>query len=292
MTDSTPSDPPRLTETARPAAQARPALFDRAALQRQRARAARDPALFLQEAVADDVEDRLAEVNRSFTDVAVVTPWPDLWARRLPGARIVPDAETLDLEEGAHDLVIHALSLHWAEDPIGQLIQCRRALAPDGLVMATLFGGETLSVLRQSLTAAETAVTGGLSPRVAPMGEIRDLGALLQRAGLAMPVADGTPLDVTYATPFHLMRDLRAMGEANAMAGRLRRPTRRAVLAEAARLYSEAAGDAEGRIKARFEVITLTGWAPSADQPKPLRPGSATRSLEAALREARDESAD
>ncbi|MGR3591279.1 MAG: methyltransferase domain-containing protein [Limimaricola soesokkakensis] len=270
----------------------RPALFDRPALALRRARAARAPALFLQEAVADDVEDRIAEVNRSFTDPAVVTPWLDLWARRLPEAKIVLDAEILDLAPGTHDLVIHALALHWAEDPIGQLIQCARALRPDGLLIATLFGGETLADLRAALTAAETAVTGGLSPRVAPMGEIRDLGALLQRAGLALPVADGTPFDVSYETPFHLMRDLRAMGETNAMAGRLRRPTRRAVMAEAARLYSESNMRPDGRVGARFEVITLTGWAPAADQPQPLRRGSATHSLEEALRRARDESAD
>lgn len=270
----------------------RPALFDRRALARHRARAARDPALFLQEAVADDIEDRIAEVNRSFNDVSVVTPWPDLWAARLPRARIVADAETLDLVPASQDLVIHALALHWAEDPIGQLIQCARALRPDGLLIATLFGGETLADLRAALTAAETAVTGGLSPRVAPMGEIRDLGALLQRAGLALPVADGTPYDVSYETPFHLMRDLRAMGESNAMAHRLRRPTRRAVLAEAARLHAETSARPDGRVGARFEVITLTGWAPSADQPQPLRPGSATRSLEEALRRARDDSAD
>lgn len=270
----------------------RPALFDRPALESRRARARRVPALFLQEAAADDVEDRLAEVNRSFHDPAVVTPWPELWAARMPAARIVLDTPTLDLVPGAHDLVVHALALHWAEDPVGQLIQCARALQPDGLLIVTLFGGETLGELRAALTAAETAVSGGLSPRVAPMGEIRDLGALLQRAGLALPVADATPYDVSYETPFHLMRDLRAMGETNAMAGRLRRFTRRAVLAEAARLLAESAGRPDGRIGARFEVITLTGWAPSADQPQPLRPGSASHSLEEALRRARDENAD
>lgn len=270
----------------------RPALFDRAALLRHRARAARSPALFLHETVADEIEDRLAEVNRSFTSPAVVTAWPELWSRRMPQARIVPDDETLDLAPATHDLVIHALSLHWAEDPVGQLVQCRRALKPDGLMIATLFGGETLSELRAALTAAETAVTGGLSPRVAPMGEIRDLGGLLQRAGLALPVADGTPLTVSYPTPFHLMHDLRAMGETNAVAARLRRPTGRAVLAEAARLYAETHAQPDGRVPATFEVITLTGWAPSADQPQPKRRGSATHSLEEALRRARDESAD
>ncbi len=270
----------------------RPALFDRAALLRHRARAARSPALFLHETVADEIEDRLAEVNRTFMSPAVVTAWPELWSRRMPQARIVPDDETLDLAPATHDLVIHALSLHWAEDPVGQLVQCRRALKPDGLMIATLFGGETLSELRAALTAAETAVTGGLSPRVAPMGEIRDLGGLLQRAGLALPVADGTPLTVSYPTPFHLMHDLRAMGETNAVAARLRRPTGRAVLAEAARLYAETHAQPDGRVPATFEVITLTGWAPSADQPQPKRRGSATHSLEEALRRARDESAD
>lgn len=270
----------------------RPALFDRAALLRHRARAARSPALFLHETVADEIEDRLAEVNRTFMSPAVVTAWPELWSRRMPQARIVPDDETLDLAPADHDLVIHALSLHWAEDPVGQLVQCRRALKPDGLMIATLFGGETLSELRAALTAAETAVTGGLSPRVAPMGEIRDLGGLLQRAGLALPVADGTPLTVSYPTPFHLMHDLRAMGETNAVAARLRRPTGRAVLAEAARLYAETHAQPDGRVPATFEVITLTGWAPSADQPQPKRRGSATHSLEEALRRARDESAD
>ncbi len=270
----------------------RPPLFDREALLRHRARAGRDPALFLHERVADEIEDRLSEVNRVFTDAAVVTPWPGLWSARRPGARIVADDDRLDLDPGAHDLVIHALALHWAEDPVGQLVQCRRALRPDGLLIATLFGGETLHQLRSALTRAETRVTGGLSPRVAPMGEIRDLGALLQRAGLALPVADGTPFTVSYATPLHLMHDLRAMGETNSMASRLRRPTARAVIAEAARLYAEDHADADGRIPATFEVITLTGWAPSEDQPKPLRPGSASHSLEQALRQARDDAAD
>ena len=271
----------------------RPALTDTAALQRQRDRARRTGFVDLfHQIAADEIDDRLIEVNRTFTAPAVVTGFPEIWGPRFPQARLVADDPVIDLEPGAHDLVIHAMSLHWAEDPIGQLIQCARALRPDGLLIATLLGGETLSELRTALTAAETAVTGGLSPRVAPMGEIRDLGALLQRAGLALPVADGTPYDVSYETPFHLMRDLRAMGETNAMAGRLRRPTRRTVLAEAARLYAETNSRADGRVGARFEVITLTGWAPSADQPQPLRRGSATHSLEEALRRARDESAD
>ncbi|PYE84341.1 SAM-dependent methyltransferase [Pseudoroseicyclus aestuarii] len=260
-------------------------LFDPDAIARHRARAARQgPALFLHEEVADGLQERLEEVKRTFTAPAVVTPWPQVWEGRLPGARVLPDTEVLDLAEGAHDLAIHALSLHWHEDPVGQLVQLRRALRPDGLLMAVLFGGETLAELRAALTHAEVAVTGGLSPRVAPMGEIRELGSLLQRAGLALPVADSFTLTVSYETPFHLMRDLRAMGETNALEARLRRPTGRAVLAEAARSYAELHAGPDGRVPASFEIVTLTGWAPHESQQKPLRPGTATHSLDDALR--------
>ena len=260
-----------------------PRLTDRAALIRQRQRAARAPALFLQERVADGIEERLNEVNRRFTDAAIVTGWPEVWAARMPEAEIVTDDDTLSLAPTRHDLVIHALCLHWASDPVGQLVQSARALRPDGLLLATLFGGQTLRELRASLAEAETRVIGGLSPRVAPMGEIRDLGALLQRAGLALPVADSETVTVTYATALDLMHDLRAMGEGNALAGRLRRPTRRAVLAEAAAVYARTYGGPDGRIPATFEIITLTGWAPDASQPQPLRPGSAETRLSDAL---------
>ncbi len=260
-----------------------PDLVDRAALLRQRARAARAPALFLHEAARDEAHDRLAMVNKAFTQPAVVSPFPQVWQQTLPHARIVPDDSVLALSPGAHDLVIHALALHWANDPVGQLIQCRRALRPDGLFLGLTFGGETLHELRSALTRAESAVTGGLSPRVLPMGEIRDLGALLQRAGLALPVADTMPLRVSYASALHLMRDLRAMGETNAQTARLRHPTRRAVLLEAARLYAAEHADGDGRITASFDIITLTGWAPADSQPKPLRPGSAAQRLADAL---------
>jgi SAM-dependent methyltransferase len=257
-----------------------PPLTDRAALLRHRIRAARAPALFLHELVRSEVEDRLNEVNRSFTSPAIVTGWPDLW--RMPGAKVVPDDEVLDLAPAAHDLVIHALALHWANDPVGQLIQCARALRPDGLLIAALFGGRTLQELRVHLAGAEAAVTQGLSPRVLPMGDIRDLGALLQRAGLSLPVADSFTQTVAYRDAWHLMRDLRAMGEGNALAASLRRPTRRAVLAEAAARY--AAG--QERITATFEIVFLTGWTPHESQQKPLRPGSATHSLAEALQQA------
>ncbi|MBU2992284.1 methyltransferase domain-containing protein [Octadecabacter sp. 1_MG-2023] len=257
-----------------------PKLTDRSALTRNRGRA---DAMFLQAAAADDVQERLQEVNRTFTTPAVVTGFPATWAEWMPSAKVVEDTETLDLEEGAHDLVVHALSLHWADDPIGQLVQCRRALRPDGLFIATLFSGQTLHELRSVLAEAEVAQTGGLSPRVLPMAEVRDLGGILQRAGFALPVADILPLTVTYDTPIHLMRDLRAMGESNAMAARQKTPTRRTIFAQAMERYADAFAMEDGRIPATFEFTTLTGWAPSESQPKPLRPGSATTRLSDAL---------
>lgn len=262
-----------------------PKLTDRTALGRQRARARRDgaPALFLHEIAAAEIQERLTEVNRTFTAPAVVSAFPQIWGGLLPDACHAEDAECLDLEEGAHDLVVHALCLHWADDPVGQLVQCRRALAPDGLFLGVLFGGQTLHELRAALAEAEVAVSGGLSPRVAPMGEIRDLGTLVQRAGLALPVADSLPQTVSYATPFHLMRDLRAMGEGNALAARRRVPARRALFAEMARTYADRFAAPDGRVPATFELIFLTGWAPAAGQPRPLRPGSATKRLAEAL---------
>ena len=262
-----------------------PALTDRPALARQRRRATGSKAFagFLQAAARAEIEERLGEVNRRFTAPAVVTGFPALWQDFVPAVRIVPDDAVLALEPLAHDLVIHALCLHWADDPVGQLVQCRRALRPDGLLIAALMGGRTLHELRAVLAEAEVAVTGGLSPRVLPMGDIRDLGALLQRAGLALPVADATSVRALYADAGALMHDLRAMGEGNALAARLRVPTRRAVLAQAAQRYAEAFALPDGRIPATFETVFLTGWAPDESQQKPLRPGSARARLADAL---------
>lgn len=269
--------------------QSPPRLFDTDLLARRRARAAALGAVdVLHEAVAEEVSERLREVNRSFRAAALVGPRPEPWAEALAGAgveviRRLPDAEVLDLEEGAHDLVVHGLTLHWANDPVGQLVQARRALRPDGLLVAALFGGQTLAELREVLGAAEIAVRGGLSPRVAPMGEIRDLGALLQRAGLALPVADSLRLDLSYPSASALMRDLRSMGETNVLADRDRRPMPRAMLELASGLYAERYGRPDGRVGASFEVIFLTGWAPAPSQQKPLRPGAATTRLADAL---------
>jgi len=215
-----------------------PSLFDRAAVLRNRRRAAASPALFLQEAVAGEVDERLAEVNRTFTSAAIVSGWPDFWSARRPSAALIADEERLAFDPGAHDLILHAMALHWANDPVGQLVQCRLALQPDGLLIATMFGGQTLSELRAALAEAESRITGGLTPRVSPMADLRDLGGLLQRAGFAMPVADSLVLNVTYPDLGALMHDLRAMGETNAQSARLRRPTRRS-----ASTSGESAGD-------------------------------------------------
>jgi SAM-dependent methyltransferase len=254
-------------------------------LARARSRADLHAAGFLHDEAMVEIEERLADVNRRFTDPAIVTPFPGQWAGLLPGARVVAPDETLDLSPGAHDLVLHAMGLHWADDPVGQIVQCRRALQPDGLFLSVAFGGDTLTELRQALAEAEAETLGGLSPRVAPMAEIRDMGALLQRAGLALPVADRLPKTVTYDTAFALMADLRAMGETNALADRHRAPTPRRLFLRMAEIYAARfpAADAPDRIRATFELIFLSGWAPHESQQKPLRPGAARTRLADAL---------
>lgn len=260
-------------------------LTDRPALVRARARALRqpEPALFLHHESILDVQERLALVNRTFTSPAVVTGFPALWQSAFPAARVVEDAEVLDLTPGAHDLVVHALALHWANDPVGQIIQCRRALRPDGLFLGLMFGGQTLHELRASLAEAESQTLGGLSPRVLPMADIRDLGALLQRAGLALPVADSFTRQVTYRDLHHLAQDLRGMGETNALSARHRRIPPRDLFARATRTYTQAFPAKDGRIQATFEILCLTGWAPHDSQQQPLRPGSAAQRLADAL---------
>lgn len=238
---------------------------------------------FLHRAVAAEIHERLEVVNRQFTEITVVSGFPDLWAELFPGARQIADTEVLDFQDETLDLVIHALALHWADDPVGQLVQCRRALRPDGLFLAASFGGQTLAPLRAALAEAEIAVSGGLSPRVAPMGEIRDLGGLMQRAGFALPVADSLPYDVRYETALHVMADLRAMGETNALAARHRSAAPRALFTQAAALYHAASPHPDGGVAAQFDVIYLTGWAPGPDQQQPLRPGSAAHRLADAL---------
>ncbi len=288
-----------------------PKLFDAAGLaaRARRAAAAGPEADFLRVRAAEDLVERLAAVNRPFPRAAILGSGRGLFAEALRGragaerlvqverfeaaaahaAAAAPFAETLvadgaaALGEGAFDLVVSGLALHREDDPVGQLVQMRRALAPDGFLIAAVFGGRTLHELRAALAEAEIALEGGLSPRVAPMADIRDLGGLLQRAGFAMPAADADRLTVEYADPFALMRDLRAMGEANALAARRRGFTRRATLVEAARRYAEGFATAEGRVPATVEIVWLAGWAPGPDQPTPKRPGSASARLADAL---------
>lgn len=263
--------------------QSPPKLTDRDALLRNRARADLNKGMFLQTLVAEDIQDRLGMVNRDFTDIAIVTGFPDIWREAFPQAKIVADDEVLALSAKSHDLIIHAMSLHWANDPVGQLIQCRHALKNDGLLLTASFGGQTLQELRACLAQAESDITHGLSPRILPMGEIRDLGALLQRAGFALPVADSLPLTVSYETTLHLMKDLRAMGEGNALAARQKTLMQRAILVRAEELYRQSYLQ-DDRLIASFEVIFMTGWAPDDSQPKPLRPGSASARLADALK--------
>ncbi|CUH42944.1 methyltransferase domain-containing protein [Ruegeria atlantica] len=259
-----------------------PSLFDRRALALHRARA-QDEALFLHRATVDEVQDRLSMVNKTFTALAIVTPFAHIWREVIPEAEFVPDDEVLALQPGTHDLVIHAMALHWANDPVGQLIQCRRALRPDGLLLVVCLGGETLHELRAVLGQAEIEVTGGLSPRIVPMAELRDLGGLLQRAGFALPVADTARLTAEYRDMQHLMHDLRAMGETNSLSGRMKQPTKRQVFTRAQQVYADNFSTPGGRLAATYELICLTGWSPDDSQQKPLRPGSAKARLADAL---------
>lgn len=260
-------------------------LFDTNALKLHRTRALKsaNTAMFLHEFAADCTHERLQDVNRTFTKPAFVGWTPDIWQKTLGwAAKTAPDAEIIDLKPQAHDVVVNGLTLHWANDPVGQLVQMRHALQPDGLMIATMFGGQTLQELRIAFAEAEARIEGGISPRIVPMGEIRDLGGLLQRAGFALPVADSITLNVEYDTPIHLMNDLRNMGEANALCAR-HKVLKRETLAMAAEVYSSNYTKSSGRIGATFEFVFLTGWAPSEDQQKPLRPGSAQQSLADAL---------
>ena len=199
------------------------------------------------------------------------------------GLRVQADEERLPFAPASLDLVVSSLSLHWANDVIGALVQARLALKPDGLFIGALFGGATLTELRQALTAAELELTGGAGPRVSPFADPSDAAGLLQRAGFALPVADVDRVTVRYDHPLRLMADLRRMGETSVLAERHPRPLTRAVLARAFEIYARDFADPDGRLPATFEILTLTGWSPSETQQKPLRPGSAKMRLADAL---------
>ncbi|HEY1943852.1 MAG TPA: methyltransferase domain-containing protein [Roseiarcus sp.] len=285
-----------------------PRLFDRALLatRLRRALLADDrSADFLLRRAAEELADRLSLIKRDFAAAADVgSPGPHaaevlaargggftlqlaplaLAAGAGPYARAVGDVESLPLAAESCDLVVSLMALHHVNDLPGALIQIRRALRPDGLFLAALAGGDTLTELRQSLTIAESDALGGAAPRVAPFADVRALGALMQRAGFALPVVDADTVVVRYPDLFALMRDLRAFGAANALNLRSRKPLRREVLARAAAVYAERFADPDGRLRATFETIWLTGWAPHESQPKALKPGSAKMRLADALK--------
>lgn len=260
-----------------------PPLIDRISLARNRSRSEPENGYFLHQEAIADLQDRLQMITKPFTDIAIVTGHPAPWAKAFPNADIISDEDTLDLEPESYDLVVHAMALHWANDPLGQMIQCRRALRPDGLFLACLLGGKTLNELRTALAEAETNVRGGISPRVLPMADIRDLGALLVRAGFNLPVADSHIIHATYDRVKDLMYDLRAMGETNAQSARSRQFTSRQVMNEAQQIYHSRFALSDGRLPATYEQICITGWKPDDSQPKPLRPGSAKMRLADAL---------
>ena len=282
-----------MTSTKASQSDSAPALFDRALLSKRQGRAARlGPATFLLDRVAEDLGERLHAVTRDFSDVADVwTPGDLLPGLRDAGLKSIiriklddTGQETLPLEPASLDLAISALALQFVNDLPGVLAQIRRALRPDGLLLTAMIGGDTLIELRHSFAAAEAECEGGVSPRVAPFADLRDVGSLLQRAGFALPVTDVDRVVVRYDNAFALMVDLRRMGATNILVERRRTPTRRATLLRMAQIYGERFADSDGRIRATFDLIWLSGWAPHESQPKPLKPGSATASLEAAVK--------
>ncbi len=282
-------------------------VFDRAVLRQRRDRAARgwDDQAFLKREISERLVERLDDVRRTF-DLAldlgchgdeVATALADrttvgrlvrsdlglAFARRAGGPAVVADEEALPFAPQSFDLVLSAMSLHWVNDLPGTLIQIGRMLKPDGLFLGAMLGGGTLWQLRQALAAAESEIEGGLSPRVSPFADLRDAAGLLQRAGFALPVADGETIEVDYESALALMRDLGAMGEGNLVLERRRGLARRATLLRAAEIYSERFAAPSGRVTASFEVLFLHGWAPHASQPRPLKPGSAAHRLAEAL---------
>jgi SAM-dependent methyltransferase len=286
-----------------------PTLFDRSLLRSRRRRAlALAASDFLLERVAEDAADRIATVLRRFEltldlgtpggalrralvasgkvgTVIAADPLIDRVARNAETSTlaVVCDEEALPFHDASLDLVVSGLSLQFVNDLPGTLVQIRRALKPDGLFLAALIGGDTLSELRQAFATAEAEIENGISPRVVPFVDVRDLGSLLQRAGFALPVTDVDRFTVRYASPLALMHDLRRMGATNALIERSHRPLKRAVLARMMENYGARFADADGRIRATFEIMWLSGWAPHESQQQPLRPGSAQRRLADAL---------
>jgi SAM-dependent methyltransferase len=275
---------------------AAPLLFDRLLLRARQDRARKlGPVTFLLDRVAEDMAERLNAVLRDLRSAAEVgTPGDQV--RNALGSRLnqitrvdLPDRESepLSLQRQSLDLVVSALALQFVNDLPGVLAQIRRALRPDGLLLAAMLGGDTLTELRQCFAAAEAELEGGVSPRVVPFADLRDVGALLQRADFALPVTDVDRIVVRYDSAFNLMHELRRMGATNVLAERRRTPTRRATMLRMAEIYGARFADPDGRIRATFDVIWLSGWAPHESQQKPLKPGSARMGLAEAVKKAK-----
>ena len=282
-------------------------IFDRQTVRLRRDRFAQDYSEFnfLKAEVSRRLADRLDDIARKFplaadigchggemgdllasrddVEFVIKSDLSEAFARRVKGCRIVADEEFLPLGAESLDLAVSALSLHWTNDLPGALLQIRQALKKDGLFLGAVFGGETLKELRQSFLQAELEKTGGVSPRVSPFVDIRDAGNLLQRAEFALPVTDVETITVDYPDAFALMRDLRGMGEANALRARRTSFTGRSTFMLAADNYQRIYGSDDGRIPATFQIVFMTGWAPHESQQKPLRPGSAKARLADAL---------
>jgi SAM-dependent methyltransferase len=284
---------------------ATPVLFDRKLLLARRRRAlALGAETFLLDQVANEFVDRLAAVKRHFAlalDLGtpgtalsdalaasgqvdrIVASEPLVHLQGKTISRVAGDEETIPFGEAKFDLVVSALALQWVNDLPGTLVQIRRVLKSDGLLLAALVGGETLYELRESFAAAEAEITGGASPRVSPFSEVRSLGSLLQRAGYALPVIDSDRHVVRYQNAFKLFQDLRRMGATNALVERSRKPLTKRIVARAAEIYAERFSDPDGRLRATFDVLWISGWAPHESQQKPLQPGSAKTRLADAL---------
>ncbi|MFZ5782613.1 MAG: methyltransferase domain-containing protein [Pseudomonadota bacterium] len=282
-------------------------VFDRAVLRQRRDRAARDwqPRAFLKREIARRLVERMDDVRRRFPAALDLGAHGDEFHQALEGRRsvewlvrldlshrfarntrgpaVVADEEALPFAAASFDLVVSGMALHWVNDLPGALVQIRRILRPDGLFLGAMLGGATLWQLRQALAQAESEVDGGLSARVSPFATLADAAALLQRAGFALPVADSETIEVEYGHALALMQDLRGMGESNLVLDRRRTTTRRATLVRAAEIYHERFALGSGRVPVSFEVLFLHGWAPDRSQPRPIKPGSASRRLADAL---------
>lgn len=279
-------------------------IFDRAVIKARRRRFGPTAPSFLIDFALTELGDRLAAITREFDTIVALNAMPGI-AKLLhaPGDKpsviimdsapelvagerqmgVVADEEILPFASQSVPCILSALSLQLVNDLPGTLIQIRRALEADGLFLGALLGGSTLHEVRQVFLQAEAELTSGASLRVAPFPDVRELGALLQRAGFALPVVDSDKLTVRYSDFLTMLRELRLLGWANPMLQRSRYFLRRDVLMRAAELYHQQFSDDDGRIRATFEVVWMTGWAPHESQPKPLRPGSATTRLADAL---------